>query len=104
MKEKNPLDEEISKTIQDKAYGLPLKETLAQETYEQKKERFSKTEDFLAKLISETEDEKLMYTFLRWQELRNKLNIMSLTEIEKEIEKISSGSEINTEFKTEIKD
>jgi len=96
MKEHNPLDEEISKTIRDKAFGIPLKENWTQETYEQKKERFSKTEDFLVRLISETNDEKLMYTFLRWQELRNQLNADYVKEIEKIID--NKGVEIDTDF------
>ena len=63
------LQNELTLLITDKLYGLPMAEIFYRETYDAKKERFSKTEDFLAKLISETNDEKLMHTFLRWQEL-----------------------------------
>lgn len=101
MKEHNPLEEEISKTIRDKTYGLPLKESWTQETYKQKKERFSRTEDFLLKLISETEDEKLMHTFLRWQELRNQLNQMYVNEIEKLV--AEPIEKINTDFNAQSK-
>jgi hypothetical protein len=95
-KNNNPAVDEISNLMKDKSFGLPMQELFLKENYEQKKERFSKTEDFLAKLISETNDEKLMHTFLRWQELRNQLNQMYLQEVESIIS--NSEPKINTDF------
>lgn len=97
VKNTNPALDEISNLMKDKTFGLPIKELFTQENYEQKKERFSKTEDFLAKLISETNDQKLMHTFLRWQELRNQLNTMYVQEIEKIV--FNSSEKISTDFK-----
>jgi len=87
MKEKNPNIQEITELVKDKEYGLPMQDKMTIETYDEKKERFSKTEDFLAKLISETNDNKLMHTFLRWQNLRNQLNQMYVSELEKTLNK-----------------
>lgn len=83
--ETNPYLNEITELTKDAKYGLPMQENLTIETYCEKKERFSKTEDFLANLISETNDDKLMHTFLRWQNLRNELNQMYVEELEKQI-------------------
>lgn len=91
---KNPQTLEIDNLTKDKLFGLPMQELFIKENYDQKKERFSKTEDFLTILISETNNEKLTHTFLRWKELRNQLNQMYVENLEKIA--LESGNKLNT--------
>lgn len=93
MKEHNPLNEQIALSIKDKMYGLPLKEW-KDETYDTKKGRFIEIENSLMNQIADLGDDKLMHTFLRWQEIRNELNKMYV----ESIETVLSDSKINTDL------
>jgi len=86
---------EIDDLLRDKVYGLPMHNKLTIETYNEKKERFSKLEDFLMNQISETENEMLMHTFLRWQKTRSELNQMYTDEMSK---LVNSENQLNTNW------
>jgi len=86
---------EIDDLIRDKIYKLPMHDKLTIETYYEKKERFSKLEDFLMNQIADTGNEKLMHTFSRWQEARNELNQMYVDEISK---LVNTENQFNTNW------
>lgn len=74
MKDTKQESVEITDLINDRFYGLPMQKDWLKESYNDKKERFSKLEDCLMNQIAETENPKLMHTFLRWQKVRGELN------------------------------
>jgi len=96
-KNSNPAIDEISNLVKDRFFGLPMQEVWTKETYDEKKQRFSKLEDLLIEEIAKPENDKLMHVFTRWKDIRHELNEMYFDEIKKIIE--VKENQINTDFK-----
>lgn len=89
-------NQQIVNLVKDNFFGLPMQENLTKETYEEKKQRFSKLEDLLIKEIAETENEKLMWIFTRWQDIRHELNEIYIQNLESIVSQ--KENKITTDF------